>query len=341
MSRLIFTLLIVWSVSLGGLRGAEAEDSQKIWDAVPHSAFTDLIQWNGKLYCAFRVGNGHVPQKPGDDGRIQIIVSNDDGQSWNELVALEEPGIDLRDPKMSIHPDGRLMVLFAGSKYEGSRLISRDCRVTFAEPEGTFTDQQVIQFDSPLAGPVDWLWRVSWAEDGTGYGVVYQPDKKPTAAQLVKTRDGVHYEWVTTLGVPGNPNESTIRFRGDQMWMVVRNESRVGSLGHSKPPYTQWNWNDVNVRLGGPDMEQLPDGRWLMSTREYGATTQTVYGILDDAGKFKKMGTLPSGGDTSYPGIVLTKDHALISYYSSHEGKTAIYLGRVPLSDFVLGKTSD
>lgn len=53
------------------------------------------------------------------------------------------------------------------------------------------------------------------------------------------------------------------------------------------------------------------------------------------------MGAFPSGGDTSYPGIVLIGDHALISYYSSHEGQTAIYLGKVPLRDFVLGKTSN
>jgi hypothetical protein len=49
---------------------------------------------------------------------------------------------------------------------------------------------------------------------------------------------------------------------------------------------------------------------------------------------------LPSGGDNSYPGFVLTSpDRALVSYYSSHErdpsGKTitAIYLAQLELQD--------
>jgi hypothetical protein len=40
---------------------------------------------------------------------------------------------------------------------------------------------------------------------------------------------------------------------------------------------------------------------------------------------------LPSGGDTSYPGLVWREDQLRMSYYSSHEGKSAIYLARIEL----------
>jgi hypothetical protein len=40
---------------------------------------------------------------------------------------------------------------------------------------------------------------------------------------------------------------------------------------------------------------------------------------------------LPSSGDSSYPGMVWHQGLLWISYYSSHEGKTAIYLARVKL----------
>ena len=43
--------------------------------------------------------------------------------------------------------------------------------------------------------------------------------------------------------------------------------------------------------------------------------------------------TLPSGGDTSYAGMVWHDGLLWVSYYSSHEGKTAIYLARVKLAD--------
>ncbi|MFV1963959.1 MAG: hypothetical protein ACC628_00945 [Pirellulaceae bacterium] len=38
---------------------------------------------------------------------------------------------------------------------------------------------------------------------------------------------------------------------------------------------------------------------------------------------------LPSGGDTSYAGLVWHDDMLWISYYASHEGKTSIYLAKV------------
>jgi hypothetical protein len=41
--------------------------------------------------------------------------------------------------------------------------------------------------------------------------------------------------------------------------------------------------------------------------------------------------TLPSGGDTSYPGLVFYDDLLWVSYYSSHEGKASIYLAKIKL----------
>ena len=46
-------------------------------------------------------------------------------------------------------------------------------------------------------------------------------------------------------------------------------------------------------------------------------------------GLMKECLKLPSGGDTSYAGMVVHEGCLWISYYSSHEEKTAIYLARV------------
>jgi len=43
--------------------------------------------------------------------------------------------------------------------------------------------------------------------------------------------------------------------------------------------------------------------------------------------------TLPSGGDTSYPGLVWHDGELWMSYYSSHEGKTSIYLARIAIDE--------
>jgi hypothetical protein len=46
---------------------------------------------------------------------------------------------------------------------------------------------------------------------------------------------------------------------------------------------------------------------------------------------YEPLLTLPSGGDTSYPGMVWHDNEIWMSYYSSHEEKTAIYLARIKL----------
>ncbi len=48
-----------------------------------------------------------------------------------------------------------------------------------------------------------------------------------------------------------------------------------------------------------------------------------------DRDRYEPVLTLPSGGDTSYPGLVWHDDQLWMSYYSSHEGKTSIYLARI------------
>jgi hypothetical protein len=41
--------------------------------------------------------------------------------------------------------------------------------------------------------------------------------------------------------------------------------------------------------------------------------------------------SLPSGGDTSYPGLVWHDNVLWVSYYSSHEGKANVYLAKVSI----------
>jgi len=49
----------------------------------------------------------------------------------------------------------------------------------------------------------------------------------------------------------------------------------------------------------------------------------------------QRLVELPSGGDTSYPGMVLMDDVLYFSYYSSHEGKTSIYFAEIPMEEIM------
>ncbi|GAH41572.1 unnamed protein product [marine sediment metagenome] len=59
-----------------------------------------------------------------------------------------------------------------------------------------------------------------------------------------------------------------------------------------------------------------------------GAHTAVTYVDVKN-GTMTKLLKLPSGGDTSYPGLVWHKKMLYVSYYSSHEGKTSIYLAKL------------
>jgi hypothetical protein len=59
---------------------------------------------------------------------------------------------------------------------------------------------------------------------------------------------------------------------------------------------------------------------------------KTELAILDmDEKSLTPILQLPSGGDTSYPGLVWHNEILWVSYYSSHEGKANIYLAQVKL----------
>ena len=284
---------------------------KKIWDQGNHNAFTDIIRFDNRWYCTFREADDHV----GGDGRIRVLASKD-GEKWESSAVLTEAGIDLRDPKFSITPDKRLMIVMGGSVYQGTKVLKgRRPRVVLAEG--------------------DWLWRVTWHK-GVGYGVSYRVDGAPDwAVSLYKSPDGVEWTKVKHLDVPGRPNETTLRFlpNGD-MVALVRRESgdKQGWIGVSREPFTEWTWKPAGSQLGGPNFVVLPDGQMVAGSRDYRQAAArkhtTVIGPMTTGGFTQKL-SFPSGGDNSYPGFVLYKGVLWMAYYSSHEGKTSIYLAKI------------
>jgi hypothetical protein len=302
---------------------------ERIWDRAQHNAFTGLIEFNNKLYCSFREGSAHVY---GINGSVRVIAS-DDGQNWYSVAHLYEKDIDLRDPKLSVTPDNRIMINIGGSVYVGNDLVKMVPMVSFSDKSGeNFSFPQKLAVDKKIKTDKDWLWRATWHKE-IAYATVYQTAGKEWKLQLVKSDDGINYKHVTTFDLGGGPNETTLRFKDDKMIAIVRreSESRFGFIGTSDPPYKKWKWTELDSRLGGPDLLILPDGKMITGTREYPAdfNQKMILAKVTTEGNFRKLVTLPSGGDCSYPALVVKDNILYVSYYSSHEEKTAIYLAQV------------
>ena len=311
----------------------ELVSAKRIWTAAKHNAFTDLTRFEGRWFCTFREAEGHV----GGNGQIRVLTSSD-GDNWTSTALLSEEGIDLRDPKFSVTPDRRLMLVMGGSLYEGMTLKERQPRVAFSSDGTNWTSPRRILDKG------EWLWRVTW-RNGRAYGVAYNASSswmKSTnappdwTAGLFESDDGAVFRLVTKLPVPGRPNETTLRFleNGDCVALMRREgpgEDRAAWIGRSSPPYQDWQWHPAGMQIGGPNFMVLPGGALLAGGRLYGDKTtgnKTFIGHMTLEGVTPDL-ILPSGGDCSYPGLVWHGGLMWVSYYSSHEGKSAIYLAKV------------
>lgn len=295
----------------------------KIWDKPPHAAFGDLIRWNDRWFAVFREGRGHAPTKgKPDDGKLRVL-SSATGANWQTEAVLDEPGVDLRDPHLSIAKDNRLMIAAGGSYYPNGEYKSRQSRVFFSSNARQWTKPKPVLTDT------HWLWRVTWHK-GVAYGVSkYGP---PRRLRLVKSGDGVNWETITELVVPEG-DETTVRFLPDDT-MVALTRSEIAWIGTSKPPYKVWTWRPSGHFIGGPNFAILPTGLWMAGGRLFEggdpSKRHTEIGELTPTGFTPKL-RLPSGGDSSYPGFVWHDNLLWTLYYSSHEGKTSIYLAKIKI----------
>jgi hypothetical protein len=309
----------------------------KISDRAPHSAFTDLLRVGDNFYCVFRESSAHIP---GLNGKIRVLQSTD-GVIWEPIALVAEAGIDLRDPKITLAPDGRLMLLMGGSVYPGDETVKNrkrtaaHCRVSFSKDGREWSTPQ------PIEGLPEnqWLWQLDWHK-GVGYGAVYSASKQtaPGAKRRIftvwKTTDGVKYEKLANPNPPVDLSEAAIRFLPDDTMIVLlrgEEKDRHAWIGTSPAPYEKWEWKDAGHAAQGPNFIVLADGRMFYAGRDFDdkGAARTVFGRMT-RDKLEPLLTFPSGGDCSYPGIAQGEAGVLnISYYSSHEGKTSIYLAKV------------
>ena len=331
MKRLLLCILVCLLSMVHSYAARPRYTVEKIWSNGQHCAFTSLIEFKGMYYCSFREGFSHIFDENGNaEGKIRILASKN-GKKWESVALIGKEGYDLRDPKLSITPDGRLMVSLGGSVYRDKKLVDAHSHVMFSEDGKNFTEPIPVVIDPRVTGELNWIWRVTWHK-GVGYGMSY--DRQDNIS-LLSTTDGIHYNLIKTESMEGFPNETTIRIDDDDnMVMMIRRDKgdKKAKIAYTRPPYTDWSFIDLPMYIGGPDFISskkinVAGGRSLEDKNNPKTVLST---------EFFQHGpemTLPSGGDTSYPGLLFVGDEVWVSYYSSHETpKASIYLAKIPIS---------
>jgi hypothetical protein len=294
----------------------------RVWSQAPHNAFTDLTRFNGRWFLTFREGEKHVSE----DGGIRILTSLD-AERWESAALLTYPVADLRDPKLTVSRDGRLMLTAAGAMHPPSD-VRHKTFVWFSDSGRDWTPAEVI-------GEHDfWLWRVTW-HNGKAYSMAYQTAGGQTLRSYLSP-DGKDFQVWNPMPYRGErPTEASLLFLpSGKALCLLRTDGSVpnAQLGYSNPPYRGWEWKDLGVRIGGPQLIRIPDGRIAAVVRLHDGRRRTSLCWLDpETPSLTEILSLPSSGDSSYAGLVFHDGLLHISYYSSHEGRTSIYLAKVQL----------
>ena len=308
---------------------------KKIWDRGGHNAFTDLIRFQNLFYCCFRESQAHV----GGEGVVRILSSYD-ALTWAPVAEIKVPGVDLRDPKLGITKDERMICFMGGSIYKGTTLVGRQPLVA------TSTDGKDWSPTVKALGEGDWLWQSTWNDqEKKFYGTVYNThpnsagpkDEAEWSLKLYTSLDGKVWQLNAPWDIKGRPSEATTRVLPDgTMLALVRRDmpgSNTGMIGSASAPYREWKWTALKVPLGVPNFIVLPDGKVIAGSRGFGKTPGPHMVLFSmDATSLTPILELPSSGDCSYPGMVFNDGTLYVSYYSSHEGnKASIYLAQVKI----------
>jgi hypothetical protein len=311
-----------WAANAPQNQKAQLVEVRLIWGRAPHNAFTDLVRFHDRWYCAFREGRDHTSP----DGELRVLTSAD-GESWRSAALLGVAGEDLRDPKLSVTPHGRLL-LNAGAALRGSSGVTHRSLVWSS------ADAREWSGPDPAGDPDVWLWRISWHLK-QAYSVGYSTRGAPSI-RLYTSADGSKFNVHSgNLVEAGESSEASLLFLPDgRALCLLRREgaASTAALGKSRAPYRGWSWTGLKTNIGGPNLIRLPDERIVVSGRMIGADVHTSLAWLDpEAETLTEFLTLPSGGDSGYPGMVFHDGLLWVSYYSSHEGRAMIYLAKVKL----------
>lgn len=303
--------------------------SDMIWSFAPYNSFTDLVELDSTVYCCFREGAAHVANNAAEHGIIRIIWSVN-GITWLSLGEIRDVDYDLRDPKLSVAPDGSLHLLFGCLPTDGVR--HSHTRVKIISPEEI--EQKALNPENIFDVNIEnsdrmssyWLWKTKWI-DGTNYGVAYQGSNKPL---FVKSTDGINYSLVSMLNVAGN--EADVEKLPDgRMLMVIRDQNETsGFIGTAEPPYSNWDWETSNNLIQCPDIITV-DGMVLVAGRSLWGTTVFQY---QGGNRLTPLVNFAVMGDNAYPGMIVRDEHLWVSYYSTTGGhSTYIFLSKIPLSN--------
>jgi hypothetical protein len=311
-----------------------------------HNAFTDVIQFRGMYYLAFRsCPDGHMVHPTSSI----IILASKDTLDWHQVHRFSVRHRDTRDPHFLVFKDK--LFVYTGTWYSGATTPPRDeydmnQHLGYAAwtTDGTTWHSPVL-----LEGTYGhYIWKAAAFGDRAylcgrrkrNFDSRSRTERQLVESAMLESDDGRIWR-KRALFQEEFGDETAFLFEPDGSLLgVARRGTDAAQLLKSEPPYRSWERLELDRYIGGPLLTRWGD-RYVVGGRRITDDKRTVTSLCwltDDT--LHEFAELPSGGDTSYPGFIArSPTQALVSWYSSHEkdesGKTitAIYLADLRIEE--------
>ena len=291
---------------------------------------------DGRIAVVLRGGAPHL----GIKGRLDLVVSDDQGKTWGKPTVVVDSELDDRNPAFGQAEDGTLVVGFwrtatydeAGNwndklDKEMSTWVTRsaDGGKTWAEPSRIDTSD--LRYGSPYG-------KIVTMPDGAMLMAIYgtpraEPGQPPVVGDwsyIYRSTD--HGRTWSRFATPGEKrfNEtSLLRLKSGELLAAMRTVAPDQDVWLARSRDEGKTWGEA-VKVTPPmvhpaDLEELPDGRVLLVVGE----RRGPFGVRGLVGTAEKLdwadhftvADTSTNGDCGYPSsIVLDDGRVLIVYYA-------------------------
>jgi hypothetical protein len=310
-----------------------------IYTSPNFAAFTDIANYKGLWYAAFRIGTQHAG---GENGQIKVLTSID-GLEWKVMSNIAINKRDLRDPKLTIDSvDNKLYLSFYGINAKHGIADSKNYITSLDDIINTWQPVQQIQFNSST-GDNYIFWRYTYHK-GKMYCIAYHVplglDSVNNLSLFVSDNDFLSYKLISHLNLTGTSSETTLRFtEKDSMYIVARTETINSPVGTSLPDYknTVWTNNPLSSILASPNF-LFYKNKLLITARDSKEKTFKFFCYDPVLRTVQKVYTFPSGSETGYGGMSFNPHNSnelWITYYSIAGNTSSIKLAKIDLLKFL------
>ncbi|MBI4026930.1 MAG: hypothetical protein HY360_18235 [Verrucomicrobia bacterium] len=300
-----------------------------------------LYRFKEKIFLQYPHVDAHRGARFEGTGKPVEYVSLDEGKSW---VEPEQP-----------LPEAQEVLVAENTVFYYRHMKGKGTQVCTSTDGTTFSDWKDV-YKAPF-----WLWGVTydpvskifWAPP---HAIPVRPEQGTRQIHLLQSKDGIAWEYVSTVHANQDESESILRFEKDgTMAVLIRQKwgPRASWVAVAKPPYMEWEIKPRPQTIGGHHFYEIGGQTFVASRAVYRgndsdiqanakpfgdmAYYSAIYQFTSDH-QLVPWAVMDSLGDCSYPHLVETPDEVLCAYYSQHEDKVCkVFLCGYDKKEFLAG----